>query len=70
MRTGPSIAGGTVGGCPVCNVVASPGRLAELAGAVDRVDDPNALGGESGRVVSALFRQDGIVWPASDKQLH
>jgi hypothetical protein len=45
-------------------------RLAELAGAVDRVDDPDAFGGQPGRVVSSLFRQDGIVWPASGKQLH
>jgi hypothetical protein len=45
-------------------------RLAELACAVDRVDDPDAFGGESGGVVSALFRQDGIVGSAGGQQPH
>ena len=51
--------------CPV-----RAGRLAELAGAVDRVDDPDAFGGESGCVVGAFFGQDGIVGSASGQQFH
>jgi len=37
-----------------------PVRLAELPGAVQRVDDPHPLGGQPGRVVPALFGQHRI----------
>ena len=35
--------------------------LGELAGAVQRVDDPDPLGGEAARVVLRLLGQDGVV---------
>ena len=35
-------------------------RLAELAGAVERVDDPDPVGGQPFLVVDALLGQDGI----------
>ena len=36
-------------------------RLAELAGAVQGVDDPHPVGGQPRLVVDALFGQDGVV---------
>ena len=44
--------------------------LAELTSAVDWVDDPDAFGGESGRVVGAFFRKHCVVGSASGQQLH
>jgi hypothetical protein len=35
-------------------------RLAELPGAIERIDDPDPLGGEPGRVVLALLGQDRV----------
>jgi hypothetical protein len=34
--------------------------LGELAGAVERVDDPHPVGGEPGRVVAALLREHRV----------
>ena len=49
------------------------GDLAELAGAVERVDDPHPVGGEPGRVGGALLGEHGVVGPgrgqAGDEQL-
>ena len=36
------------------------GRLAELAGAVERIDDPDPVGGEAGGVVLALLGEHGV----------
>jgi hypothetical protein len=37
--------------------------LAELAGAVERIDDPHAVGGQSCLVVDALFGEDRVIGP-------
>ena len=41
----------------------SSARLAELAGAVEGVDDPYPVGAEAGLVVDAFLRQDGVAGP-------
>jgi hypothetical protein len=38
-------------------------RLAELAGAVEGVDDPYPVGGQAGLVVDAFLGEDGVTWP-------
>ena len=38
-----------------------PSRLAELPGAIERIDDPDPRGGEPGRVILALLGQDRVV---------
>jgi hypothetical protein len=37
--------------------------LAELAGAVEGIDDPYPVGGKAGLVVDALLREDGVAGP-------
>jgi hypothetical protein len=37
--------------------------LAELAGAVEGVDNPYPVGGQAGLVVAALLRKDGVAGP-------
>jgi hypothetical protein len=36
--------------------------VAELAGAVERVDYPHSVGGQAGLVVNPLLGEDGVVW--------
>jgi hypothetical protein len=48
--------------CPV-----RAGRLAELPGAIERIDDPDPRGSEPGRVVFALLGQDRVVRAAPGK---
>jgi hypothetical protein len=43
------------------------GRFAELPGAIERIDDPDPLGSEPGRVVLALFGQDRVGRAAAGK---
>ena len=45
-------------------------HLGELAGAVERVDDPHPLGLEPRLVVLALFREHRVVRPVGREQLH
>ena len=46
--------------CDVHGPVTASG-LAELVRAVQRVDDPHAIGGESSGAVASFFRQDRVV---------
>ena len=45
-------------------------EFGELAGAVERVDDPHPLGGQPHRVVGALLGQHRVAGPSSGQRLH
>ena len=47
-----------------------PRDLTELASAIERVDDPDAVGAETVGAVAALFGQDCIVWSSNLQFVH